>query len=319
MRPNSIGSSHSPHPSDDDYSSSEESTRPQRTQERTARLNVQSDGILADLPTRRGSNSPRHTNLTHARASTLPGIYENQANSGSIVQGQFIEAANHLQRLYLQPLAVPPEAEDMGHPEPTLTASYSVHPSDDDYSSSEESTRPQRTQERTNRLNAQADRILADLPTQRGSNSPRHTNLTHARASTLLDIYRNRADAGSITQLQFIEAANYLRDLSRLPEAASDAGSSTQRQFIEAPHYLRNLPRLPEAASNAGSITQRQFIEAPHYLRNLSRLPEAFSDSDADSDADSYRYPYRYPYADPYADSDSDSDIDRPYDPWMYR
>ncbi|WP_159088070.1 hypothetical protein, partial [Xanthomonas fragariae] len=163
-------------------------------------MNVQSDGILADLPTRRGSNSPRHTNLTHARASTLPGIYENQANSGSIVQGQFIEAANHLQRLYLQPLAVPPEAEDMGHPEPTLTASYSVHPSDDDYSSSEESTSPQRTQERTTRLNAKADTILADLPTQRGSNSPRYNNLTHARDLTLLDIYRNRADAGSITQ-----------------------------------------------------------------------------------------------------------------------
>ncbi len=117
MRPNSISSSHSAHPSDDDYSSSEEPTRPQRTQERTARLNAQADGILADLPTRRGSNSPRHTNLTRRRALRLLNVLEERAQSSSIPEGQLVDAAD-----YLRDLSRPPEAGGMSDPEPTLTA-----------------------------------------------------------------------------------------------------------------------------------------------------------------------------------------------------
>lgn len=116
MRPNSISSSHSAPPSDDDYSSSDESESSQRTQESTARLNAQADSIFDDLPTRRGSNPPRHTNLTHRRASTLLGIYENRANASAITQAQYMEAASYLQRL-----SVTPEAEVISDLQPTLT------------------------------------------------------------------------------------------------------------------------------------------------------------------------------------------------------
>ncbi|MCS4509241.1 hypothetical protein [Xylophilus ampelinus] len=158
--------------------------------------------------------------------------------------------------------------------------SHSVHPSDDDYSSSEDSTRPPRTQDRTDRLNAQANAILADLCARRRDNPESHGNLTTRRASTLLGIYENRANAGRMSQVQYLQAADYLRRLTS-PETEGEDLSSPQpmlspqqRAFLEGrfpPNLFSRHTRMDENIEFISLTGQGSMVYDP-YTSRLSPL-----------------------------------------------